>query len=165
MSRYKVVYYLLSTLYNFRPPPEKGFVSKTDIVDGGPVKWTKHEPETEAAERELIRELLYVFQGIEGSILQRNGDGGFSVSPDKRECYSPSTMQLALRLAELGWLYNSVHTFIDKCNSQKGLGLCGQSLVTGLREELADYYRLLSLLEDQLKSKRTVQDEGKCSVF
>ena len=56
-------------LLNFRPPPEKGFISKTDIVDGGPVKWTKHEPETEAAERELIRELLYVFQGIEGSIV------------------------------------------------------------------------------------------------
>ena len=33
-------------------------------------------------------------------------------------------------------------------------------LFTGLREELADYYRLLSLLEDQLKSKRTSEDEG-----
>ena len=165
-----------------RPPPEKGFISKTDLVDGGPVKWTKIEPETEAAEKELIRELLYVFQGnfyfktqkwrfhcrklfasllgIEGSILLRNAEGGFSICPTKRELYSPSTIQLALRLAELGWLYNTVHSFVEKCNGQKDLGLCGQSMVTGLREELADYYRLLSLLEDQLKSKRTMEDEG-----
>ena len=113
-----------------RPPQDKGFVSKTDIVDGGPQKWTRLEPETEAAERELIRELLYVFQGIEGSIFLRNGEGGFNVCQSKREYYSPSTLQLALRLAELGWLYNTVHSFIEKCNGQN-LGLCAQSLVTG----------------------------------
>ena len=90
----------------------------------------------------------------------RNAEGGFSICPTKRELYSPSTIQLALRLAELGWLYNTVHSFVEKCNGQKDLGLCGQSMVTGLREELADYYRLLSLLEDQLKSKRTMEDEG-----
>ena len=40
------------------------------------------------------------------------------------------------------------------------MGLVGQSLVTALREELADYYRLLSLLEDQLKAKKTDDDAG-----
>jgi gamma-tubulin complex component 3 len=54
-------------------------------------------------------------------------------------------------MAELGWLYNTIHTFIENANGQRDLGLVGQSMVTGLREELTDYYRLLSLLEDQLK--------------
>ena len=35
---------------------------RTDIVDGGPPKWIGQEPDTEASEKELIRELLYVFQ-------------------------------------------------------------------------------------------------------
>ena len=35
---------------------------RTDNIDGGPPKWTGQEPETEASEKELIRELLYVFQ-------------------------------------------------------------------------------------------------------
>ena len=35
---------------------------RTDIVDGGPPKWVGQEPDTEASEKELIRELLYVFQ-------------------------------------------------------------------------------------------------------
>ena len=141
-------------------PSSKTLFARKDEVDGGDPKWTNHEPETEASERELIRELIYVFQGIEGSILLRNADGSFYLCPSKREYYSPSIVQLALRLAELGWLYNTIHTFIDHASSQKDLGLVGQSLVTALREEMADYYRLLSLLEDQLKAKKSAEDEG-----
>ena len=64
-------------------------------------------------------------------------------------------------LAELGWLFNTIHGFIEHAGLQKDLGLVGQSLVTALREELADYYRLLSLLEDQLKAKKaSCEDEG-----
>ena len=82
----------------------------------------------------------------------RNSDGSFYLCPSKKDFYSPSTVQLTLRLAELGWLFNTIHGFIEHSGGQKDLGLVGQSLVTGLREELADYYRLLSLLEDQLKA-------------
>ena len=143
-----------------RAPLSKTLFPKKDTVDGGSPKWASQEPETEASEKELIRELIYVFQGIEGTILVRNADGSFCLCPSKRECYSPSIVQLALRLAELGWLYNTIHSFIDQANSQKDLGLVGQSLVTGLREEMADYYRLLSLLEDQLKAKKSDEAEG-----
>ncbi len=143
-----------------RTPLAKSLFRRTDVVDGGPLKWSGSEPETEAFEKELIRELLYVFQGIEGSILLRNSDGSFYLCPSKRDIYSPSTIQLALRLAELGWLFNIVHGFIQYATGQKDLGLVGQSLVSGLREELADYYRLLSVLEDQLKAKRFSDDEG-----
>ena len=48
---------------------------------------------------------------------------------------------------------------VEHAGGQKDLGLVGQSLVTGLREELADYYRLLSLLEDQLKAKKSNSDD------
>ena len=143
-----------------REPLSRTLFPKKDTVDGGSPKWASQEPETEASEKELIRELIYVFQGIEGTILLGHSDGSFYLNPSKREYYSPSIVQLALRLAELGWLYNSIHSFIDHASSQKDLGLVGQSLVTALREEMADYYRLLSLLEDQLKAKKANGDEG-----
>jgi len=135
------------------------FHGRTDIVDGGPPKWIVQEPDTEASEKDLIRELLYVFQGIEGSILLRNSDGSFYLCPSRRDFYTPSTIQLALRLAELGWLFNTIHGFIEHASGQKDLGLVGQSLVTGLREELAEYYRLISVLEDQLKAKKANSDD------
>ena len=56
----------------------------------------------------------------------------------------------------MGYLYNSVNAFCEQTHSQDGvhgeLGLVGQSLITGLRNELTEYYRLLSILESQLKS-------------
>jgi hypothetical protein len=42
--------------------PQRTLFHNTDLVDGGPPKWTNVEPDTEASEKELIRELLYVFQ-------------------------------------------------------------------------------------------------------
>ena len=103
--------------------------------------------------------LFFFFQGIEGSILLRNSDGSFYLCPSRRDFYTPSTIQLALRLAELGWLFNTIHGFIEHASGQKDLGLVGQSLVTGLREELAEYYRLISVLEDQLKAKKANSDD------
>ena len=60
--------------------------------------------------------------------------------------------QLALRLSELGWLYNRVNAFCEHKSSDRELGLVGQSLITGLRNELTEFYRLLSILEAQLKT-------------
>ena len=59
--------------------------------------------------------LFFSLQGIEGSILLRNSDGSFYLCPSKKDFYSPSTVQLTLRLAELGWLFNTIHGFIGKC--------------------------------------------------
>ena len=61
-------------------------------------------------------------------------------------------LQLALRLSELGWLYNRVNSFCEQKSSDRDLGLVGQSLITGLRNELTEFYRLLSILEAQLKT-------------
>lgn len=109
--------------------------------------------EGKASEVELLRELLYVFQGIQGTILVKDAFSGFVIARDKQDLYSPSVVHLALRLAELGWLYNTISSFCENASAHQDLGLVGHSLVSALREELTDYYRLLSLLEDQLKTK------------
>ena len=53
-------------------------------------------------------------------------------------------MQLALRLAEVGWLYAQVNSFCENMAEERDSGLIGQSLVTALKNELSEYYRLLS---------------------
>ena len=81
---------------------------------------------------------------------------GFTLAPEHAEKYPPTHMKLALRLAELGYLYNRVNSFCEQTQAKDGthseLGLVGQSLITALRNELTEYYRLLSILEAQLKS-------------
>jgi hypothetical protein len=79
----------------------------------------------DAAERELLRELLFVFQGIEGVILKRDAhsEGGFTLHPNYREKFSPSVVQLTLRLAELGYMFNVIHQFCENKISEKEIGL------------------------------------------
>jgi len=99
---------------------------------------------------DLIRELIFTFQGIEGTMLRgRNGDFHFHDSYAKK--YPPSVVQLALRLAEIGWLYSQVNSFCENMAEDRDSGLIGQSLVTALKNELSEYYRLLSTLESQLR--------------
>ena len=54
------------------------------------------------------------FQGIEGTILLRNSDGSFYLCPSKRDFYSPSTVQLALRLGSIHILRK--HLYSTKLN-------------------------------------------------
>ena len=81
---------------------------------------------------------------------------GFTIASEHIDKYPPTHIKLALRLAELGYLYNRVNTFCEQTQAKdetySELGLVGQSLITALRNELTEYYRILSILEAQLKS-------------
>ena len=124
----------------------------------------------DAQERELLRELLFAFQGIEGVILRREAQaddvGGFVVHASYRDKFSPSVIQLTLRLANLGWMFNVVHQFCEKTISEREIGLISLSFVTALKEELSDYYQLLTNLEAEfLKDKMKSLSLHQLSVF
>lgn len=125
----------------------------------------------DAEERELIRELLFVFQGIEGVILRRdvqqNDDvGGFTFHACYKDKFPPPVVQLALRLADLGWMFNVIHQFCEKKLAERDNGLISQSFVTALREELSDYYQLLTNLETEfLKDEKKSLTLHQLSVF
>lgn len=125
--------------------------------------------QSDELELKLLRELIYSFQGIEGVIIRKksrsvvsgagsskdtdaDADEGYVINHEHLHNYPPTYTQLALRLSELGWLYNRVNAFCEHKSSDRELGLVGQSLITGLRNELTEFYRLLSILEAQLKT-------------
>lgn len=114
------------------------------------------------AEKELLRELIYAFQGIEGRILRKNLETDRCAFADAhKRSYSASEVQLAMRLAELGWLYSKVSSFCENLVLEREVGLVAQSLVTALKNELSEYYRLLSTLEAQLQQQTAASaDDG-----
>ena len=102
----------------------------------------KANPETD-----LIRELIFIFQGIEGKILRRDSKtDSFRIVPGELGKFPPPVVKLVLRLGELGWLYHKVHSFTLEKEEEKNIGLIGQSFVAALKDELTEYYRLLYLL-------------------
>ncbi|KAK8721079.1 hypothetical protein OTU49_012942 [Cherax quadricarinatus] len=113
----------------------------------------------EVAEKVLIREVLFIFQGIEGSIIKFDASKD-TYRIDNKVRLSASQKELILKLSDVGWLYNKVQSFCEWGGSVAGsertagrstAGLVNQSLVLALREELTEYCRLIALLEAQIQ--------------
>lgn len=103
----------------------------------------------EVPEEALLRDIIYTLQGI---------DGRFVRFDESREayCVAPGvgvplpTRRLVLRVTELGWMYRRVSGYVRDTLALPAVGLVEQSFCGALQQELADYYRLVAVLESQL---------------
>lgn len=102
----------------------------------------------EITERLVLRDVLFVFQGIEGKIIKYDvGGDSYRIGP---EFGVPLPVRdLVSKLAELGWLFRRVRKFLDARSGDRALGLVGQSFCAAVQKELTEYYRLVAVLEAQ----------------
>ncbi|KAH3813588.1 hypothetical protein DPMN_142049 [Dreissena polymorpha] len=106
----------------------------------------------EIPETELVRDLVYVFQGIEGKWVRFDASkDGYKVDPQAG--IPKAIRQLVSKLAECGWLFNKVKNYVETRCADKTFGLVGQSFCAALQQELTEYYRLIAVLESQLQEE------------
>ncbi|XP_069493082.1 gamma-tubulin complex component 3 isoform X1 [Ambystoma mexicanum] len=104
----------------------------------------------EITEAVLVRDILYVFQGIDGKCIKMcNSANCYKV--EGKIALSKSLKDTTSRLAELGWLHNKIRQYTDQRSLDRSFGLVGQSFCAALHQELKEYYRLLSVLHSQLQ--------------
>ncbi|KAK7805722.1 hypothetical protein U0070_010943 [Myodes glareolus] len=104
----------------------------------------------EVTEAALVRDILYVFQGIDGkNIKMSHSENCYKV--EGKANLNKSLRDTAVRLAELGWLHNKIRKYADQRSLDRSFGLVGQSFCAALHQELKEYYRLLSVLHSQLQ--------------
>ncbi|MBN3303534.1 GCP3 protein, partial [Amia calva] len=104
----------------------------------------------EISEAALVRDILYVFQGIDGKFIKMcSPENCYKI--DAKIAISKSLRDITSRLAELGWLHNKVRKYTDQRSLDRAFGLVGQSFCAALHQELKEYYRLLSVLHSQLQ--------------
>ncbi|XP_069020084.1 gamma-tubulin complex component 3-like isoform X2 [Embiotoca jacksoni] len=116
------------------------------------------DPAGEVSEAALVRDILYVFQGIDGKFIKMNAqDSCYKI--DCKVVLCKSLRDTSSRLAELGWLHNKVRKYTDARSLDRAFGLVGQSFCASLHQELKEYYRLLSVLHSQ------VEDDQGVTVF
>jgi gamma-tubulin complex component 3 len=107
---------------------------------------------SEVSESDLLQELIYSFQGVNGKFLKLSPvSQGYKLDPKVR--VKRSVRRFVVRLAELGWLHNQVRQHCESGAAVKSLSLIGQSLIAALREELTEYYRLVAVLQSQIKQQ------------
>ncbi|PPQ98542.1 hypothetical protein CVT24_004033 [Panaeolus cyanescens] len=101
----------------------------------------------------LIRDALYLMQGISGTHIRFSSpqEGSQNIV---FECQPgsilPATKALVHRLAELGYLYSRVDSFVREREGASGVGMIEQSLCHYLQGQLTEYYRLIAVLETQM---------------
>jgi gamma-tubulin complex component 3 len=100
-------------------------------------------------ELKLIKDLLFVFQGISGTCIKYDLRSEQYVIDPSLHLVGP-VRDLVLGMCEMGWLYNKVAKYISKVEKTSINGLVSQSFGYAIQEELHDYYRLLAVLEQEL---------------
>jgi gamma-tubulin complex component 3 len=128
----------------------------------------------------LLRDTLYLLQGISGKYVQfsRESEEKNSVVfvGDPVSCYavrthSASSVQryrileptkaLIHQLAEVGHLYIRVDAFVREKEGKSGVGMIEQSLCHHLQTQLTEYYRLIAILESQMGTLDKADDSLK----
>ncbi len=78
-----------------------------------------------------------------------------------QKCIIPApTKTLIHRLAEVGYLYVRVDSFVRDRESGSGIGMIEQSLCHHLQSQLTEYYRLIAVLESQMSNADDTSSDG-----
>lgn len=104
---------------------------------------------THVTEEDLLQDLIYCFQGVEGKFLRKETDGfGYILDAKAAKSISLGHRSLVERLAGVGFFHNQLKCFCD--NTDKAEGTIAQALSATLREELSEHYRTVAVLQSQV---------------
>lgn len=130
--------------------PEKALSTRSDESNLGSVCYA--QPNL----RNLLRDILYAFQGLRGNIIHWEPEKNNFNVVFKEEFPNP-VKRLTLRLVELGWMYCRINQYCIAQSNEKSLGLIAQSFVAALKSKLVDYYKLIAELEALLMQESTLE--------
>lgn len=115
--------------------------------------------EGELTESILVRDLVFVLQGLDGQHFKYNAQTDRYELPESANVPRPRRI-LSHRIAELGALFSKVRQYLTKTQvshsrASSQLGLIAQSFREGIAEEIVSYYRMISVLETQVNLAST----------
>jgi hypothetical protein len=91
----------------------------------------------------LVRDMLYVFQGIDGQYVKLRGageTGQFAVAPGVGSGVPASTRTLVAKLGELGWLFSRVCDAVAFASASVGAGRVSQALFAAVQSQLSHHF-------------------------
>ncbi|KAF0380096.1 Gamma-tubulin complex component 3 [Gigaspora margarita] len=106
------------------------------------------ENNNEISEILLLRDIVFIFQGIDGQYIKYDKNSSYIIDP-KAEI-SRSTRGILHRLSELGRLFRHVNDFVCTNVNDTSIGLVGQAFCYALQRELTEYYKFIAVLEAQV---------------
>ena len=98
-------------------------------------------------EKDIINDLMFVFQGIDGHYITYNPDLDRYVLNELIP-WNENIVEIVGVLSELGWLYKKVSNFLNYFNNNNGIHYQFlQSFCYSIQNELNEYYKLISFFK------------------
>lgn len=120
-----------------------GMAGSIGLGGGMGGSWTGGGREEESNERSVRQGLVSVMQAVQSDVFAFEGRlDMFVVRPKFEDKVSASAMCALNQMAELGWLYLRV-TRGTEALSRRLVSLTSQALISGVQDELAEFYRFL----------------------
>lgn len=111
-------------------------------------------------EYDLMREVLFALQGLNGRIIRQDADGRFTITKTHIGIIDPTQRMLLEKLTSFGWLVNKIKNHITSVNKDPTQGKVSQCLAAALNNELLDYYHVVTQIEQNLQ-KCANQENGR----
>lgn len=103
------------------------------------------------SESSIIRDLLFVLQGIDGEFIKYSQvDDKYKIQT--KDFVNRPTSILISRISELGWILRNIKAYLTEASSLD-IGLIEQSFRDAVSEEIKNYYKMLAILETQMSEK------------
>jgi gamma-tubulin complex component 3 len=110
----------------------------------------------EASENDILKDVIFAFQGIEGKFVKFDAvKEAFVIDP--KTGLTKTVRTTVSKLVECGHLFGKVRKYADSHSTDRAFGLVGQSFCAALHQELTEYYRLIAVLAAQLQQD---EDQG-----
>ena len=152
--------YLQPTIQSIKPPAKD---SSEPMIITEELKVAPTKRIGTVNEDELLRNLLYVFQDIDGNLISYSQiDEMYIITPSV--IVPEGTRKMILELCELGWFYKRIMNYLHKHSNNIHEGQVVQSFCSGIQTELNEYFRLLTVLEKQLQDNPTQTADKKLDI-
>lgn len=143
--------------FNLQNMQNSNFLLKQSPIVVNPSKYNKI-----ITEKELINDLIFVFQGIDGHYINYNSiSNAYSLNP--LIPFNDNVYDIVAVLSELGWLYRKVNTLLNFFNESNIPSQFVQSFSFSIGSELSEYYKLISLFK-KMNSKIEELGEGSANI-
>jgi gamma-tubulin complex component 3 len=123
------------------------------------------------SEKALLRDLLYVLQGIDGTHVKYDKSlDRFTVDPKGRYVVARHQLIAVCTISELGWLFKRINDELAQLSGKTATGMIGGGLYTGpghtglveqsfregIQSELRAYWRMIAILRGLIENPETV---------
>ncbi|XP_072391164.1 gamma-tubulin complex component 3 homolog [Diabrotica undecimpunctata] len=108
-------------------------------------------------EQDLLLDVMYSFQGIEGKFLRKEPGGmGFTIDPKACKHLTPFQKGILERLTGTSFLHNQLKRYCEENEKQRGI--ISQALIATLSDELSEYYKTVALLQAGISKQATCEN-------